>query len=185
MNLLPVALAALLSAPPALAVEEAAAVLPAPRPAADGGAPDAGPATVPGGLFTISGKIAAVDFAHGRFTVEGPEGPIELGVDRNTGVYLEKRMGTLRSLSAGLPVRACYAGADKKVFWVEVHLKGILPGRAGLETKAPAPGPATPPTEGDGEEGAVPPESGAARPAPPATPQPGPGRTTPGPKSGD
>ncbi len=91
-------------------------------------------------------------------------------------------MGTLRSLAAGLPVRACYA-ADRRAFWVEVLVKGVLPGRAGLEVKPSAPGSATPPAEGNEEE-AIPPGAAAGPPAPEPPAQPGPGRTTPGPKSG-
>lgn len=188
MSLRPIALTALLLAPPGSALGEPAPEPPeASRPPTgepgDAGAPDAG-ATVPGGLFTVAGKIGSVDPAHGRFTLEAPEGTLDLGVDRNTSVYLAKGMGTLRSLEPGLPVRACYGGADKKVFWVEVHLEGVMPGRAGLEVKPPAAAPATPQAAGlEGDKGAAPADTGAARTSG-MPPQPGPGRTTPGPKSG-
>ncbi|BDG07800.1 hypothetical protein [Anaeromyxobacter paludicola] len=183
----PLELAALLLAAlaaPALATPEdapadveGAAALPA-----TGGAERA--AAPGGGVLTVSGKIAAVDLARGRFIVDAPSGPVELQVDRNTGVFLEKRMGTLRSLSAGLPVRACYADPERTAFWVEVHARGVQPGRAALEVKPPPSGPATPPAAEDGDEGAAPPDSGATPPSAGGPEQPGPGRTTPGPKSG-
>jgi len=103
-------------------------------PAADEGG-DGG--TRHGDVHTVSGKISAVAWGDRTLTIDAADGPVTLGVDRNTSVFLENRMGSLRDLSVGTPVRASFGG-DRRAFWIELRPRGVIPsparrGDGGLE----------------------------------------------------
>jgi hypothetical protein len=183
--LLPSLSAAALAAIASLA---AAALAPAVTAAAD--EPDAG-APQPADLRTVSGKITTLAWAQHRFTVEASDGPVTLSVDRNTTVYLDTKLGSIRDLIVGTPVRTSY-GKDLIATWVEVRTRGGIPTPArdalGGGTPpalamppgappAPAPVGGTPPSAaGDGGTPA-----GPARevPAGPPAPEPSPGASPP------
>ncbi len=83
-------------------------------------------------LRTISGTVAAVDAAARTLTVQGPDGLAALELDRNTVVFLDSHLGTVRDLWVGAPVRASYGG-DRRAFWVELRARsdgGSAPGGA-------------------------------------------------------
>jgi len=88
----------------------------------DGGA-DAGPRPE---LRTVSGTVSSVDAAALRVTVEASGGTVVIGLDRNTSVYLESRLGTVRDVAVGASVRAEY-GPDGRTAWIEVRPQGAPP----------------------------------------------------------
>src|SRR5512138_2622482 len=72
---------------------------------------------------TVSGKVTALGWPEPRFTLDTGEAPLTVGIDRNTLVFLESRLGTVRDLVVGLPVRAGLSGANLAA-WVEVRPSG-------------------------------------------------------------
>jgi hypothetical protein len=169
----------------------------APGPAA---APDPSAAAAPleqergADVRTIAGKVAALRWDEGRFTLEAADGPVSIRVDRNTMVLLEARAGTLRDLTVGLPVRASVRGVENLASFVEVRQRGLAPTsardpKAGEAAKPdlvkdPAGGPADAAAPSSGASGAA--GTGAAPPtsAPVAPPQGGPGPAGPSPVPG-
>jgi hypothetical protein len=75
---------------------------------------------------TVSGKINALSWPDRKIAIDAADGPLTLTFDRNTSVFLENRMGTVRDLSVGTPVRASY-NAQGQAFWVEVRPRGVTP----------------------------------------------------------
>src|SRR5919206_1512474 len=69
-------------------------------------------------LHTIAGTVSAVAWDKGQLTIQGADGAVTLGVDRNTTVYLESRLGSMRDVTVGMPVRASY-GPKQRAFWIE------------------------------------------------------------------
>jgi hypothetical protein len=145
----------------------------------DGGAPSAD-------IRTVSGKVSALEWKDGKITVQASDGPVSVVVDRNTTVYLENRLGSLRDVAVGLPVRVSF-GPEHRAFWLEVRPRGVMtsPGAGGEPDAGPAPaadgGPPdlpAPPTRdggaGEADAGAPP-----GPPSPPATPPGRPGATPP------
>jgi hypothetical protein len=86
----------------------------------DGGESRSGPRT-------IAGTISGFAWAESRLTVDTPDGPVSLRVDRNTAVFLEDRLGSVRDLTVGTSVRASFAG-DHRAVWLEVRSPGRVPG---------------------------------------------------------
>jgi hypothetical protein len=145
----------------------------------DGGAPSAD-------IRTVSGKVSALEWKDGKVTVQASDGPVTVAVDRNTTVYLENRLGSLRDVAVGLPVRVSF-GPEHRAFWLEVRPRGVMTSPGGGGAPDAGAGPATdagppeipaPPTR-DG--GAGEPDAGAppGPPSPPATPSGGPGARPP------
>ncbi len=174
----------------ALAAALAGAVLAA-APATRADEPDAG-APQALDLRTISGKIATLAWDQHRFTVEASDGPVTLSVDRNTTVYLDTRLGSIRDLTVGTPVRTAY-GKDLVATWVEVRARAGLPpptsDALGSRTPpalamppgappVPAPTGGTPPTAPAGD-GGTPAAPASGVPAGPPAPEPGPGASPP------
>jgi hypothetical protein len=116
---------------------------------------------------TVAGTIAAVAWSDGRFTVTAADGPVTLRVDRNTTVYLESRLGTIRDLVVGLPVRASY-GPGQRAAWVEVRAKGVMPTPRGDAPDGGVPG---------GESAAAGAPDGGTPGGPPTLPDPSGGRS--------
>jgi len=146
--------------------------------------PDAGPAAGPRTeLSTISGTIAQVAYAERRFTVATEQGTSTLEFDRNTAVYLPRRMGTLRDLAPGQPVRAGF-GAGGRAYWIEIRSGDDAVPTAAAEAE-PSSGPAVlaPPTSGPAQQkataqpdaGTPSPGRGGAVSAGPGEPEPNPG----------
>jgi hypothetical protein len=106
-----------------------------PAAVADGGAaegPDGGP--TPHRAF--SGRVAGVDWAAQRLTVESAGRPVAMTFDRNTQVYLPERLGTLRDLAPGVEVRAAQ-GPTGLAIWVEV-LRGAAAPDGGAASSPPS-----------------------------------------------
>ena len=120
---------------PALPLALAALVAGAPE-ASPVASPDGGPRTA---LTTVSGILSSVAYPERRFTVATEQGPATLTFDRNTAVYLPRRMGTARDLAPGQPVRAAH-GADGRAYWVEIR----------TDEEAVPPSAAAPPGEASG-----------------------------------
>jgi hypothetical protein len=99
----------------ALAVAVAAALCAAASPVRAGDAPGATRS-----FSSISGTLRAVSPDARRVTIVGPEGAVTLDFDRNTSVWLDTRLGTLRDLVTGAEVRAQY-GRDGRAAWIEVR----------------------------------------------------------------
>ena len=121
---------------------------------------------------TVAGEIGSVEWNEHRFTLEAADGPIAVHVDRNTLVFLESRLGTVRDIYTGLPVRVGLEGAQNLATWVEVR----PPGSTATSSKPEQAGHAQPPpggTSGGTSTGREPPT-----PRPPPTTLPG---TPPGP----
>jgi hypothetical protein len=92
-------------------------------------------------IRTVTGRVAEVSLAPGRLSIDGAEGPIALVLDRNTVVYLEARLGTIRDLAPGQPIRAA-AGSQGQAYWVEVlRPEAVPPPRPAPEPAAPPPSP--------------------------------------------
>jgi hypothetical protein len=99
----------------------AAAVATAATGFARGAGGDADGAAAPVALRTISGRISAVDAPGRRVTVvTATDGTVVLEFDRNTNVYLEERLGTVRDLVAGARVRASF-GTARRAYWIEIR----------------------------------------------------------------
>jgi hypothetical protein len=73
-----------------------------------------------GDVRTIVGKVSAVSTKDRKVTVDTGDGPVALEVDRNTVVYLDNRLGSLRDVVVGVPVRASH-GPRQQAFWIEVR----------------------------------------------------------------
>ncbi len=132
--------------------------------AAPDAGPDAGPRTE---LSTITGTVSEVAFAERRFTVETEQGATTLTFDRNTAFYLPRRMGTIRDLAPGEPVRAAH-GADGRAYWVEIRTGEEAIPSAAAPLVQPEPTVVAPPAPRGGSVGraAAPPDAGAPRPEP-------------------
>src|SRR3972149_4508218 len=105
----------------------AAATLATPAtPAAEGTGGDAGGGATRADLRTVTGRIATVDAPGRKVTIETADGTVVLQFDRNTNVYLDGRLGTVRDLAAGAPGRASF-GAERRAYWVEI---GPMPAEA-------------------------------------------------------
>jgi 2-oxoglutarate dehydrogenase E2 component (dihydrolipoamide succinyltransferase) len=141
-----------------LACVLAAALAAAPAPPA---APEPDRAARP---RTVTGTLSAVSLPDRSLTLAAAEGPLQLSLDRNTLIFLETRMGTVRDLSAGLTARAL-VGARGEAYWIE-----ILPMGAASPSAPQAP-PAPPPAAAPARP-ASPPEAPASSPAAPAAPPP-------------
>ena len=148
---------------PALPLALAAlATLAAPDAGPDAGT-DAGPRTE---LSTVSGTVSEVAFAERRFTVETAQGATTLTFDRNTAFYLPRRMGTVRDLAPGEPVRAAH-GADGRAYWVEIRTGEEAIPSAAAPLVQPEPTVVAPPAPRDGAAGgAAAPDAGAPSPQP-------------------
>jgi hypothetical protein len=109
--------------------------------------------------------MAAVALPDRKVTLEAPEGPLVLALDRNTLVFLAARLGTVQDLAAGQAVRAG-VGPKGEAFWIEVLPQGAIPEASPAPTPAATPGPAPAP-------GATSPP--AAAPLPPPAPGSAPG----------
>ena len=102
----------------------AAATLATPAtPTAEGTGGDAGGGATRADLRTVTGRIATVDAPGRKVTIETADGTVVLEFDRNTNVYLDGRLGTVRDLAAGAPVRASF-GAERLAYWIEVQPRG-------------------------------------------------------------
>ncbi len=93
---------------------------------------------------TVSGKVTSVAWLEHKLTIEAADGSVTLEVDRNTSVFLDDRLGSLRDLEVGSPVRASF-GSDERAVWVEVRSSGVpsaagLPGAAGADFRGMADG---------------------------------------------
>jgi hypothetical protein len=149
------------------------------------GEPDAGPRTE---VVTIAGTLSEIAFSERRLTIDTPEGESTLTFDRNTAVYLARRMGTLRDLAPGQPVRVAH-GPDHRAYWVEVRsAEDELPSVARPARRADAPTVVAPPRprqvtadHAAPRDGGAPPGQGGEVPAGPGTPEPNPGARPPPP----
>ncbi|HTT69892.1 MAG TPA: hypothetical protein VMG32_01610 [Anaeromyxobacteraceae bacterium] len=116
------------------------------------------PAAQDGGVFrsdvhTVVGRIASFSWADRVLSIEAPEGPLTLTVDRNTAIFREDRYGSPRDLVAGARVRAAY-GEGGLAYWIEVRRS-----RGEVDEGAAPSGPErAPPAAADG--GAPPGEDG-------------------------
>jgi hypothetical protein len=130
-------------------------------------------------LRTVSGEISALQWQERRFTVDGADGPVTLRVDRNTLVFLDERIGSVRDLAVGTLVRANIGGNDNLASWIEVR-----PHPGADEAKAAAVTTLPGGTTGSGSGSAA--SSGDRAPLPPVSPSaPGPGSPAgPGPVPG-
>ena len=134
-----------------------------PAVALDGGAAE-GPDGGPSPHRAFAGTVTAVDFASQRLTVEWAGRPVTMTFDRNTQVYLQERLGSLRDLTAGAEVRAA-RGPTGLAIWVE-----LLRGAAALSG---APSDGGQPAEPDGGATRPPsPPAGVADGGPSAPPAP-------------
>ncbi|MGC3998466.1 MAG: hypothetical protein QM767_13770 [Anaeromyxobacter sp.] len=142
---------------------------------------DASPYTV---LEPVNGTITSVDLEQHELVLEAEGGPVTLGLDRNTLVYLPTGLSTVRALRTGAQVRAARNG-DSVAYWVMI---GTLPPSEGGQPQ-PTPGQGTGPGGGAAPpaEGTTSPDAGTAGPG--GTPGgagsapsggPGPGTSTPG-----
>ena len=128
------------------------------RPAADEST-DGG--SVAADIRTVAGKVGAIKWKDLELTIDASDGPVTLHFDRNTSVFLDTRLGSMRDVSVGLPVRASY-GPDKRAFWVEVRSRGVVPTPA----RSGEGGATAAPSGGDADAGVppipVPPERASA-----------------------
>jgi hypothetical protein len=86
--------------------------------------PDGGVAH--GDIRTAEGKVSALGWDDHRITLAASDGPLTLTFDRNTTVFLESRLGSLRDVAVGVPVRVSF-GPEKRAFWLEVRPRGVVP----------------------------------------------------------
>jgi hypothetical protein len=130
---------------------------------------------------TVAGEIGSVEWSEHRFTLEAADGPLAVHVDRNTLVFLESQLGTVRDLYTGLPVRVGLEGAQNLATWVEVRPPGTTatPGKPEQPGAAVAPPVGTAPGGSD-SKGREPPTPLPPSATPPGSP-PGPG-PVPGPR---
>jgi hypothetical protein len=161
-----------------------------------------GPAPAAGAVTTVAGTIRSVAAKGHAVTLATPGGPLELEVDRATGIYLAGGPGTVRDLAPGASVRAAF-GPARRAFWVEVvspaartapeaRPAGGARARSGgtLDLPPPrtptagppsAPPPATAAGASPGPTAPVPAGPGDPEPNPGSTPPPPPGPSTGGP----
>jgi hypothetical protein len=128
---------------------------------------------------TVSGEIGEVAWGEHRFTLEAADGPIAVHVDRNTLVFLESRLGTVRDLHTGMPLRVGLEGPRNLATWVEVRPQGTTAGTSKPDQQGPTVG--TPGGTASGSSGAPGREPPTPRPpssAPPGS-APGPGPVGP------
>jgi len=116
---------------------------------------------------TIQGSVAAVEVEPRRVVVEAKEGPITVAVDRNTAIYLQRGLGTLRDVRVGEPVRVSVSGADNQAHWLELTRREEPRG-----ADSPSP-PTIPPGEAAPGMPAGPPGSAPVPPGPTAPVVPG------------
>ena len=86
---------------------------------------------------SVSGTVRAVSAEDRKVTIDGPEGAVTLDFDRNTSVWLETRLGTVRDLVVGAQVRAQY-GRDRRAAWIEVRRAAAPPASASPRDATPA-----------------------------------------------
>ena len=115
--------------------------------AARGEALDAGPKAADGGTAqeaelgdggtaavvyqTVAGRVARIDRAHARVVIEEAGRPVEVSYDRDTAVFLESHLGTVRDVVPGAQVRVS-ADRDGLAYWIEVRtLEGSSAGEPG------------------------------------------------------
>ncbi len=90
---------------------------------------DAGPAGM--AYQMIMGRVAKVDRSKARLTIEDQGRSVELSYDRDTSVFLERRLGTIRDVVPGAQVRVSADGGGL-AYWIEVRtLQGGTTGAAG------------------------------------------------------
>ena len=111
--LLLAAFSALAAAPTVLAEE-----------APDGGATPSGRERLE--VQPIAGTVTGIDRQQRRVTLETASGPVVLGYDRDTTVFLPHRVGTVLDLTPGTRVSAA-ADPEKRAYWFQVRKK---PGQA-------------------------------------------------------
>jgi hypothetical protein len=126
-------------ASPARAAEPVPTLPTLPPPPASGGA-DARDRTTVGttppapprlDVRTVAGKISAIDLPGRTLTLAAADGPLEVSLDRNTMIFLESRLGSLRDLAVGVPARANVSGERNLASFVELKPRGIAPTPAG------------------------------------------------------
>jgi hypothetical protein len=88
----------------------------------------------------VAGKITALDVAARELTLAASDGPLRVAFDRNTMVFLESRLGSLRDLAVGAPARVNVSGDENLAAWIELRPRGIAPtpGRSGGYMRAGA-----------------------------------------------
>lgn len=69
---------------------------------------------------TVTGTIRAVAPGEHALTLDTSDGPVRLGFDLNTSVFLPERVGTVRALRSGTRVRASF-GPGRHAYWIEVQ----------------------------------------------------------------
>lgn len=140
--------------------------LAAPRPASAEAPPPAAPAPTAGAasapaptIEEITGTVAATDLRRHRVTVATAAGPVEVGWDRNTLIYVLDGATTALDLRPGVAVRV---GLDpvRNAYWIQVGPSGptgstgpaapgaqppVPEGRAAPAQALPAAPPAAPP----------------------------------------
>ncbi len=80
---------------------------------------------------TVAGRVAKIDRAHARVVIEEAGRPVEVSYDRDTAVFLERHLGTVRDVVPGAQVRVS-ADRDGLAYWIEVRtLEGSLTGEPG------------------------------------------------------
>jgi hypothetical protein len=84
---------------------------------------------------TVAGKIAAIEPSRRALTLAAADGPLRVELDRNTMVFLESRLGSLRDLAVGVPARVNVSGPSNLASFVELKPRGVAPTAGG----APAP----------------------------------------------
>jgi len=78
-------------------------------------------------VHTVAGRIFSFSFVDRALTIDTPDGPVRLTVDRNTAIYREDRFGSPRDLEPGASVRAAY-GEGGLAYWVELREEAGTPG---------------------------------------------------------
>jgi len=155
--------------------------LAAPRPAlAEGPAPAPDRVPAPPPIEEVTGTVTATDLQRHRVTVATPTGPVELGWDRNTLIYLLGGATTALDLRPGVAVRA---GLDpaRRAYWIQVGPSGptgpaapAIPATPAGEARPAGPAaPGDPPRGGPADPAAAPGAAGrppAAAPGPPPPP---------------
>ncbi|HET7753950.1 MAG TPA: hypothetical protein VFK85_08565 [Anaeromyxobacteraceae bacterium] len=92
---------------------------------------------------TVTGTVRSIETSPPRVVVDSGDGPqVTFEIDRNTAIYLQTGVGTVRDVRAGEPVRVSVSGADQRALWVEV-MKAPAPGQSeGATTTTPSVPPA-------------------------------------------
>jgi hypothetical protein len=68
----------------------------------------------------VAGKITAVDRTARVLVLAADDGPLRVAFDRNTMVFLQKRLGSLGDLAPGVPARANVLGPLNLAAWIEL-----------------------------------------------------------------